>query len=185
MLDDFTGVRGPALGALRAALVIPGARRRTGDLGAAALAAASAQRHGATFSLWANPINDDERFQVTAEINPGDRYTVANNEITVPEPGLYFVSWRIAAQVDNPANGAGINVRVRLGGTGIWVYAVHNRYSADITQRVQLSQSGVIPITTPASETVSLRNGLNVNLTATGSPAHANQLTLFRVGDLP
>lgn len=152
------------------------------DALAAAVEDLLAQRHGASFNVNGG-VAQDQAFGLTAITNPGALYAVASGEITVPEPGLYYVAWRIRATTDVSTAGVGLSARVRLGGAGNYAVSTVNRYSTETGEALQMSQSELVPIANPATETVSLRNRLAATLTVS-DPSNSCRLTIFRVGAL-
>lgn len=141
-----------------------------------------AQRHGASFSV-SGGVSQNQAFGLTAITNPGALYALASGEITVPEPGLYYVAWRVLASTDVATLGVALSAHIRLGGSGSYAPCTVNRYSEETAELMPMAQSEAIPISNPATETVSLRNRLAATLTVI-NPATHSRLTIFRIGSL-
>jgi hypothetical protein len=110
------------------------------------------------------------------QVHAGSGYTLSSNQVEVPTAGKYLVGISIQSTVNNAANPTEFAYDVERGGSGV-VKAQGQRFSATTTQEMQVSATGIIDITTPASEKFDVSNQSN----GQASLVYYSRLSLLRV----
>jgi hypothetical protein len=133
---------------------------------------------GAYFITGLISKNDTQLFPLTTNFQSGS-FILASDQVQVPEPGKYKVTFTGLAMASSAANPSLAAASVKIGGTTTAITAACWRYSTITSNLLLLRAEGVVAIATPSSQGIGVVcdgvNGIQFsNLT--------NSLIIERVG---
>jgi hypothetical protein len=118
---------------------------------------------------------------------PSGDWNVTSDELQVPSAGLYRIALHTPVSVGSTSNPDAAVIHVRVGASGIVAWFVGERFSASASDAFTVRGEVIVPIGTPATEKIWLRNESGTTLTTVDFGADndmVHSLIVERIGDL-
>lgn len=134
-------------------------------------------KHGTSITVSGSGVGVGDKFTLTSVV--GDTsYPISDNEITVPQPGLYSISMTLTLTSVSTSPVTSLVVALLVGGS-VAVSPIAVRYSDSPSVRAVLSWSELRQISTPSTQRLSLTPGAGMDaLSAVGATSRIN---VFRI----